>query len=433
MRKAALICGVLAGVFAASIFGARPTVAAAAAGAGWETQYTRAVAASKKSGKAILANFTGSDWCPYCIKLEGEVFSSAEFKKWAVDNVILLEVDFPRTKQQPADLKKQNEELQAKYGITGYPTVLFINAEGKKLGQSGYTGASPAGWIAQVAPFVPAVVKPEPLKVLSGFADAMSAAKQQQKALLVIAYDDKSSVKARVDAILASDAFAELAPSRYAVVHVNTDAAAGGDDAKALSDFREAHKIAAPAVQFIAIDPQASAPLAVIGGVPGAAALSAKLKAALSAAPAGVGAKPAAAPRTDKTDKNDKISYDGAWLDDLAKARAVAQQTGRPVLLDFTGSDWCGWCMKLDSEVFSTDEFKAFAKKSLVLVTVDFPHGKKLSPEVTAQNEKLSAEFKIEGFPTIVVIDAAGKKLGELGYQPGGPGAFIAELKKLKP
>jgi|GEM_PF-2105223 len=121
------------------------------------------------------------------------------------------------------------------------------------------------------------------------------------------------------------------------------------------------------------------------------------------------------------------------WLTDYAKALALAKSTNKPVLIDFTGSDWCGWCIKLDKEVFSLQGFKSYAAQKLVLLKVDFPHGKALPEAEKAQNEKLSSQFGIQGFPTVVVLKPDGSKAGELGYTPGGPQAFIKKLEKVLP
>lgn len=121
-----------------------------------------------------------------------------------------------------------------------------------------------------------------------------------------------------------------------------------------------------------------------------------------------------------------------SWLTDLPKAQAQAKAEKKLVLLDFTGSDWCGWCIKLNKEVFSQPEFGEYAKKNLVCVEVDFPNKKKLSPEQKKANDALAEKYKIEGYPTIIVLDGDGKKVGELGYMKGGPKAFIAKLEKLK-
>ena len=125
------------------------------------------------------------------------------------------------------------------------------------------------------------------------------------------------------------------------------------------------------------------------------------------------------------------LAKDG-WSEDYDKALAQAKADKKLVLLDFTGSDWCGWCIKLDKEVFSQAEFAEYAKKNLVLVELDYPRSKEQSKEIKAQNAKLQGEYKIQGYPTIIVLNSEGKKVGELGYQPGGPKAFIAALEKLK-
>ena len=116
----------------------------------------------------------------------------------------------------------------------------------------------------------------------------------------------------------------------------------------------------------------------------------------------------------------------GGWTDNYDKALAQAKTEKKLVLLDFTGSDWCGWCIKLDKEVFSKADFKAFAKDNLVPVTLDFPHGKKLPKHTADQNEKLKSQFKVSGFPTLVLLDAEGKTINQWGgYSP----AFFDELK----
>jgi len=117
------------------------------------------------------------------------------------------------------------------------------------------------------------------------------------------------------------------------------------------------------------------------------------------------------------------------WETDIAVAKKRAKDEKKPMLLDFTGSDWCGWCMKLKKEVFDTPEFQKYAKEKLVLMEVDFPHGKKLSKEETEQNEKLAQEYNVGGFPTIILLSSKGAKVGQTGYQDGGPEKYIEHLK----
>jgi len=120
------------------------------------------------------------------------------------------------------------------------------------------------------------------------------------------------------------------------------------------------------------------------------------------------------------------------WMTDLPKAQAKAKTENKMIMMDFTGSDWCGWCIKLHKEVFSKPEFSEYAKKNLVLLEVDFPRSKEQSAELKRANQALQGKYKIEGYPTIIVLNGEGKKVGELGYMAGGPTAFIAELEKLK-
>jgi thioredoxin-related protein len=120
------------------------------------------------------------------------------------------------------------------------------------------------------------------------------------------------------------------------------------------------------------------------------------------------------------------------WLTNYDTAQTKAKSDNKLMLLDFTGSDWCGWCKRLKAEVFSKPQFQDYAAKNLVLVELDFPRAKPQSDEVKKQNMQLASRYQIEGFPTVIVLNSDGKKVGELGYMEGGPDAFIAALEKLR-
>jgi thioredoxin-related protein len=114
------------------------------------------------------------------------------------------------------------------------------------------------------------------------------------------------------------------------------------------------------------------------------------------------------------------------WKTDYTAALAEAAKENKMVLLDFTGSDWCGWCIKLQKDTFSKPDFKKFAQESLVLVELDFPRGKTQSDELKKQNEELAEKFGVQGFPTLVLLDPQGKEATRnVGYFQGGPEAFI--------
>jgi protein disulfide-isomerase len=259
----------------------------------WLTNYDEAVKQAKAEKKSILVDFTGSDWCPWCIKLHNEVFSQKDFETWAAKNVVLLELDFPRKTQLPDDLKKQNNDLLKKYKIKGFPTVLFLDTDGNVKGKSGYMQGGPAAWTA------------------------------------------------KADELLAQ---------------------------------------------------------------PG---------------------QPADAPKADAK-KGDSL-----WGDSWDKAAATAKDQKRLILADFTGSDWCPWCIKLRKEVFDTDDFKKWAKDHAVLLEVDFPREKEQSDEVKAQNKKLQEKYSIEGYPTVVFMNADGKKVGEMGYEEGGASNWIKKAQDI--
>jgi len=271
--------------------------------AAWVTDFDQAKAAAAKEHKLILADFTGSDWCVWCVRLKDEVFDTPEFEKWAKKNVVLLELDFPRSKKLPAELKEQNQRLAKEFGIRGYPTVLFLDAEGKKVGRLGYAEGGPGNWI------------------------------------------------------------------KLAEAQMHPD---DGVEAKE---------------------------------------------------PAKDGAKA-------KTGEQGKKSDGDGWMTDYAAALARAKKERKVVLADFTGSDWCVWCQRLKAEVFDTPEFKRWADKKVVLLELDFPRSKQLADELKEQNQKLAKEFKISGYPTILFLDPQGKKIGQMGYEAGGPEKWLKKAEK---
>lgn len=116
------------------------------------------------------------------------------------------------------------------------------------------------------------------------------------------------------------------------------------------------------------------------------------------------------------------------WYTDIAKANEVSQATQKPIFAFFTGSDWCGWCKKLEREVFSKPAFIQWAEKNVVLLELDFPRHKTLSPELMQQNQELQQAFQVRGYPTIWLFFLAKSKdgtmrdihpLGTLGYPQG--------------
>jgi len=124
---------------------------------------------------------------------------------------------------------------------------------------------------------------------------------------------------------------------------------------------------------------------------------------------------------------------DLTWLTSVPDAQTRAKKESKLVLLDFTGSDWCSWCKKLDAEVFSQQQFADYAKKNLVLVEVDFPAQKKLDAALAKANDALKDKYKIAGFPTLIALKPDGAVVwNQVGYLEGGPKAVIAKLDEAK-
>lgn len=127
------------------------------------------------------------------------------------------------------------------------------------------------------------------------------------------------------------------------------------------------------------------------------------------------------------------------WHTDLAKARAISEETKKPIFGFFTGSDWCGWCHRLQANVFAKPAFVEWAKKNVVLLELDFPRRKQLPQELAQQNAGLQQAFQVTGYPTIWLFyaapDATGQRfnlnaLGSLGY-PSGAESGKEEVKFL--
>ncbi|MCF6349705.1 MAG: thioredoxin family protein [Flavobacteriaceae bacterium] len=132
------------------------------------------------------------------------------------------------------------------------------------------------------------------------------------------------------------------------------------------------------------------------------------------------------------------FSQEVIWLTNFDEAAKISQKTNKPILANFTGSDWCGYCKILNRDVFSQPEFAKWAKKNVVLLELDFPKKTKLSPELKKQNYALQKAFNVRGYPTIWLFEVGKgndpKKelnpLGKTGYIKGGPKKWINSIDR---
>ncbi len=245
----------------------------------WTEDYSRAKERAMETDRDLLIYFSGSDWCSSCEKLEQEVLSQAEFLEMAAKAYVLVQIDFPKSKQLDAATIAQNDQLQQAfkdtYRLEGFPTLYMATADGVPYAKTGYQEGG-----------------------LAAFSEHLAFLKM----------------------------------------------------AKPMED-------------------------------PGS-----------------------------------------QWIEDISIAKAKAAYFGKDILMDFTGSDWCGYCIKLENQVFSQAAFKEKASQSFVFVKLDFPRRKKQLAHIVAQNNRLSAEFSakygLQGYPTLYLATAEGTPYGRAGYVP---------------
>lgn len=132
------------------------------------------------------------------------------------------------------------------------------------------------------------------------------------------------------------------------------------------------------------------------------------------------------------------------WYTDVKEVYSISHKLHKPVFAFFTGSDWCGWCKRLQAAVFSKPEFATWAKQNVVLLELDFPRHKQLPPQQAQQNNELQNFFKVGGFPTVWIFDMQQDEktqrmnisaFGSLGYPKSDPGkeaeAFLATANQI--
>ena len=138
----------------------------------------------------------------------------------------------------------------------------------------------------------------------------------------------------------------------------------------------------------------------------------------------------AATPKSATPPEMPKTSTPKGWTDDFVAAKRQAAKEKKFILADFSGSDWCGWCMKLDKEVFATEEFLSKASDNFILLMIDSPRDKtRLSEKAAKQNPGLRQRYGIRGYPTVLILDSRGEVLYKTGYRAGGPIAYLKHLE----
>lgn len=368
----------------------------------WRLSLPDALKAAREENKIVMAYFTGSDWCGYCHMLEGEVFATPEFARWAGRSVIPLYLDFPQLTKLSPEQERHNNALKEKMGIGALPRVVFIDGEGQTLSALGYVPGGPQVWLDMAR-----VLLPKKTETESNLAVAARQARTAGKPLLVLArLADAAQAKAKVEALLTSPALRRNSGENVVVCDLNL-ANVSGEEMSQWRDLATRHQLGA------------EYPAALLLGAQGEELLKA---AGTQFRPDETGARLSAA--------LPKPAYNGEWLTDLPAAMKLARALNRPLLLNFTGSDWCGYCQKLDVDVFQHQSFRSYANNNLVLVTLDFPKSKEQPDQLRLQNKFIRETFGVDGFPYELILDNTGNPLGEIRYTGDTAEGFLTSLRQ---
>lgn len=245
----------------------------AAALENWLTGYDDALATAERTGRPVLALFTGSDWCPHCKTLENNVFSTDTFREWADSNVILLMIDLPQNGISQA-VRSERSQVCIKYGVRTFPSVLLLAADGEKLAaQAGYTGQSADVWLAQMAGHMPspkvasvhtqqavpqqsmpnAVKKAD--KVHESLDQAVETARGVRRPiLLVVARPGDNTAKSHTDSLINDPEFESFARENFVVAQVAPTAPSGSPTAQSLDNLLGGVELPPESVELIVTD-----------------------------------------------------------------------------------------------------------------------------------------------------------------------------------
>jgi thioredoxin-related protein len=388
----------------------------------WLTSFTNATGQARKEDKLIVAYFRGSDWDDMSKKLDREVLNSDLFIDWAEKNVVLLDVDFPADKRQSPSQKKHNDALKDRYSVIRVPTFVFLDSDGEPIGRCGFDTAKlrneePKGQPKAFIEYLAGVVKNRPRKQqitpLKDLDEGMKAAREHGLPLLVMLTQGESEQTSQLCRdLLSAQKFVRFVNTHMAFVQVAWPKE-GDTSLESLEFLAWAHRQKVPPLPFqlVVWDPHQRKVSARVPNVD-PVKIEPVLQRLREALP--------------------KIDYTGRWLEDFRLAQAIASQLDRDILVAFTSMDSSEWSQRMDKEIFQQEQFKDYARRSLVLVRIDFPRTTKQPDKLAEQNRLLAEAHGIRGYPTVIFINPRGQKFGEAKYMKGGPGAFLAALDQLR-
>jgi thioredoxin-related protein len=380
--------------------------------------FDAALLAAKKTHKPIMAYFSGSDWDPWTQKLDKDVLETDLFRHWAEENVILVRIDFPKVKKLSGFVKAQNEKLRIKYNISKSPSFAFVDPSGLAFARGGYDdmrlrdeerSGEPREAIKYLDHIIATRPPDEAIIQQKDLAAGIAFAKKHFISLLILISQGNAPgpMRAKAD-LLANQQFVRFVNRSMAFVNLtwpdDSDTSESANDLRAMLNR---NKVSPAPLQLLVWDMQ-----------------SEKVKGRMSGIfPDNV--EPLIAQIQNQLPRLDAPS---GWIEDMRLAQAIAAQQNRYILVDFTSMDSSDWCLKLQHEIFDTDEFTSYARKHLVLVRIDFPTATTQPEALKTQNQTLAEMYNVRGYPTVIVLNPLGQEVTDAKYEKGGPGPLLAQM-----
>ena len=391
----------------------------------WYTTYQQACSEARKADKMVICYFCSSDGDEFCKKLDKEVFSTDMFREFAEKNVTLLKFDYLKYKGAQLAQETMNR-YKTKYNVTKVPTILFLDPDGLLVARCGYDTASlrededkgkPAKWIAYCQETIKNRPPPQKLIEQKTLDEALKAAKKHYLATVILLTNEAVplALTRRTD-LLKNQPFVQFINQNYTFCQMKwPDDGDNSETVVATRAFIEKYKIGKVPMQLIVYDYFVQPP-------------TSNVKERIN-----VTQVADVDPIVEKLEKNiSNPDYSGAWLDDWRQANFISSRLKRPMFILFTQMDTSEPSQKFDAEVFQTPEFKAYAKKNLVLMKVEFwgsEEKKKAQPAALAeQSQQLADQYAIRGYPWVIIRNFMGQRIGESKYMKGGPEFFVKQV-----
>ena len=386
----------------------------------WLNNYDHAISLAHKENKVIMAYFSGSDWDPWCQKLDAEVLNTEPFREWVRQNVVPLQIDFPREKRLASTVHAQNEKLKARFSVSKVPTFIFMDQYGQPFARAGYDDLKlreeeHKGEPKAAIEFLAGVLKlrPKDVKLIRqpDFATAYKDAKEHYQTLvLLVTHGAAPRVMEDKDQLLENQRFIKFL--NRSVVFADVAWPADGDvspSAEAFRAFATRHKITPAPIQLLIWErPDTVLSRMTVLDVSHVDELIAHIQKFLP-----------------------HIDYTSGWLTDFDKAQTIAAQQGRYIFMAFTSMDSGEWSKKMDDEIFKSEDFKTYARKNLVLLRVDFPTAATQPAALAQQNKTLAEMYNVRGYPSVIVLNPLAQRVVDARYMKGGPAVFLSELDRV--